>query len=623
MKNILCIGLLILLAGPVAQAQWKNLPANSEIPEHPRLLLLKGEEQKIRDNIAADPVWAKVHQAIISESDRIIQAPVLTRIQVGKRLLSVAREALRRLFFLSYSYRMTTNSVYLVRAEKEMLAIASFSDWNPSHFLDVAEMTMGMAIGYDWLFDTLPDSSRRIISEAILKKGLNPAMNPAFTWYLTATHNWNQVCNAGITYGALAIHNEVSELANYLIDRGIESIKLPMKDYEPDGAYPEGYGYWDYGTTFNVLFISAIEKIFGTDFGLADSSAFLKTAGFKQNMLGATHLCYNFCDSGLGGGLSPAMFWFAARLETPALLWNEKYFLENRKIPTGERILPALMLWGSNMKIGDVEPPQELLWTGHGTTPVALMRTSWTAPDAIYVGFKGGTASSNHAHMDAGSFIMEADGIRWACDFGMQDYNSLESRGVDLWNRAQNSQRWEVFRYNNMVHNTLTVDNRLQNVAGHADIVASSETPDFINAKIDLSAIYKGQLAGAMRGIAIINGQYVTVRDEFRTLDRQTVIRWTMLTTATAKLKGKNTIELTKGGKKLRIEITAPVKIAMKTWDTTPLHDYDAPNPGTCLTGFEAVVPANTDVAWTVNLIPSGVKKPVPVTPKLSEWPAE
>ena len=30
-----------------------------------------------------------------------------------------------------------------------MLAIAQFADWNPSHFLDVAEMTMGMAIGYD------------------------------------------------------------------------------------------------------------------------------------------------------------------------------------------------------------------------------------------------------------------------------------------------------------------------------------------------------------------------------------------------------------------------------------------------------------------------------------------
>jgi hypothetical protein len=34
-----------------------------------------------------------------------------------------------------------------------MLAAAAFSDWNPSHFLDVAEMTAALAIGYDWLYE--------------------------------------------------------------------------------------------------------------------------------------------------------------------------------------------------------------------------------------------------------------------------------------------------------------------------------------------------------------------------------------------------------------------------------------------------------------------------------------
>ena len=33
-----------------------------------------------------------------------------------------------------------------------------------------------------------------------------------------------------------------------------------MGHYAPDGAYPEGIGYWDYGTSFNVMFLSAIEK---------------------------------------------------------------------------------------------------------------------------------------------------------------------------------------------------------------------------------------------------------------------------------------------------------------------------------------------------------------------------
>lgn len=59
--------------------------------------------------------------------------------------------------------------------------------------------------------------------------------------------------------------------------------------------------------------------------------------------------------------------------------------------------------------------------------------------------------------MDAGSFVYEKNGVRWAMDLGMQNYFSLESKGVDLWNQSQEGQRWDVFRLNNMAHNTLTI----------------------------------------------------------------------------------------------------------------------------------------------------------------------
>ena len=260
------------------------------------------------------------------------------------------------------------------------------------------------------------------------------------------------------------------------------------------------------------------------------------------------------------------------------------------------------------------------MWTGQGTTPGALMRSSWTDPNVIYVGFKGGTASSNHAHMDAGSFILDADGVRWASDFGTEDYNSLETKGVDLWGRAQNSQRWTVFRYNNFVHNTLTIDGQLQIVKGKANIRSASSSPDFINATTDLSEIYKGQLAESVRGVAIVNQQYVVVRDEVKTLDKETTIRWTMLTTADVKLSG-NSIELKKEGKKLKLVVAEPNKVTLKTWSTVSKNDYDSANPGTTLIGFEVKVPANSTAVLTVNLIPQSAKKAIAKTPALSEWP--
>jgi hypothetical protein len=51
-------------------------------------------------------------------------------------------------------------------------------------------------------------------------------------------------------------------------------------------------------------------------------------------------------------------------------------------------------------------------------------------------------------------------------DAGFQDYNSLESKNINLWEDRQGGQRWQVFRYTNQVHNTLTVNGLEQRVKG-------------------------------------------------------------------------------------------------------------------------------------------------------------
>ena len=246
------------------------------------------------------------------------------------------------------------------------------------------------------------------------------------------------------------------------------------------------------------------------------------------------------------------------------------------------------------------------------------MRTSWTDSKPIFVGFKGGRGNASHGHLDVGSFVMEADGVRWACDLGgYLNYNSLESKGIEIWGR----QRWEVFRYNNYAHNTLTVDYQLHRVDGYANIRSYSASPDFINAISDISAVFGGQLAECVRGIAIIDKQYVVVRDELKTLDKATTVRWTMVAPDNAKITGKNTIELKKDGKKLKIEVVEPSKVTMKTWSTTPANDWDIPNPGTVLVGFEVTIPASTSTALTVKLIPQSAKKTSAKVPALKDWP--
>ncbi len=319
--NLFTVLCLIFL---LAANQSCNEVKNYGLPSHPRILMLQGEEDAIKQTISSDSIWEATHQFIIEECNTLIGKPPVERIVTGRRLLDKSREALRRVFYLSYAWRMTSDVKYLDRAEEELLAVSSFTDWNPSHFLDVAEMTMALSIGYDWLYKELSADTRAIVRDAIIQKGLTPSLDSAYSFWTKASHNWNQVCNAGMTYGALAIYEDKPELASKIIERAKETILLPMEDYLPDGAYPEGYNYWGYGTSFNIMFLSAMEKAFGKDYGITINPGFLRTAEYFENMTGPKGTSFNYSDAGSGSGTHPAMFWFADKLQDPTLLWSEK-----------------------------------------------------------------------------------------------------------------------------------------------------------------------------------------------------------------------------------------------------------------------------------------------------------
>ena len=239
--------------------QLSFLDHMAEVAPHPRVLMAPSAEKAIAANIASDPLARQVHQLILKESDNMIGLAPYDRVVTGGRLLSVSRNALRRIFFLAYSFRMTGDAKYAARAEREMLAISAFSDWHPAHFLDVAEMTMAMAIGYDWTYSALSPASRRVIRDAIISKGLDPSLDPTLNSWLKVNNNWNQVCNAGMVFGAIAVYEEVPDKAKSIIKRAIDTVVIPMQAYEPDGAYPEGFGYWDYGTSFNVMMLGRLK----------------------------------------------------------------------------------------------------------------------------------------------------------------------------------------------------------------------------------------------------------------------------------------------------------------------------------------------------------------------------
>ena len=615
---ILVFGMLCFIGS--AYSTTITLP-EIKYPSHPRILLNNGMEKQLLENITQDSIWNIIQQRTIKACDDLIPLLPLKRMDIGKRMLGTSREVLYRIFMLSYAYRTTGDIKYAQRAEAELQTVCQYKDWNPTHFLDLAEMAMGVSIGYDWLYPVLNKSTKKLVKKAIIEKALRPSLDTKYNNFLDRNTNWNQVCNTAMAYCAMAIIEDEPELSKNIIARSIKSIHKPMLKYEPEGAYPEGYGYWQYGTTYNVMLLALLEQIYGTDFGLSNMSGFMRSPYYIKHMVGPTLLPFNFGDSGEGTRLNTSMFWFAQKNKDLTLLNYEIYNLLNIEKYDYEqyrRMLPSIFIFGNNLKLSNTNDSNTpLMFVARNEAPVCLMRTSWDSKDAIFVGIKGGTPSdNNHTHLDAGSFVMDALGVRWAIDLGPQDYSALENRGLSIWDNTQNSDRWKVYRYTNLTHNVFSVNDELFNVNGNGKIKSYSDNPQLMEATFDLTSMYNN-LPVAERNISIINKEFVTIKDSICTAEQNVNITWRMLTQAEPQIIN-GYLQLQQNDKTLFIFI--PQGAVPFISKVIPPNDFDEASPGVYIIGYKILLSPHSQQSLVTRLIPESKQQVINICNKVADW---
>jgi hypothetical protein len=593
----------------VSEQTLREIIAKAELAR-PRLLMGPADVQVLRERAKNDPAVREVAQAVLRDADAMLPAKPIERIQEGRRLLGQSRRALRRLVTLGMAYQLTGRQAYADRAAQEMLAIAAFSDWNPSHYLDVAEMTLAMAIGYDWLYEQLDAPTRETVRKAILEKGVRLPLDTKHTGWTRARNNWGQVCHAGMVAGALAVAEHDADAAVRTVQRALENVTLSMAMYDPKGSYPEGPGYWSYGTTFNVLLIAMLESALGSSFGLDRAPGFDQTGQYPALATGPSGLTFNYADGGSGRGCEPAVHWFAARYDRPDWLLGDQRARQRALAArpdansSSNRILPLLLLWMQDTPAA-VAPRMPLHWTSDCKVPIALHRSSWEDPQAVFVGVKAGSPSGPHGHMDAGSFVLDADGVRWAVDLGAEGYHRIESRGMNFWSSAQNSDRWRVFRQSSLSHNTLVIGDALQVAAGNTKFVRFSDDVEFPHSVVDLSPVYAGQAEQVQRGVALLPSGEVLVRDRLTGLPAGTSVRWGMVTPGKPSAPGERNLVLRQGDASLTLRILLPAEPAWTLVDTAkPRNEWDSPNSGTVMAAFHAVTPDSGVLDLAVVLTP-------------------
>ena len=586
-------------------------PALAPVRPHPRLFADSDAFKAAKTRLNADAAGRAALARLAERAQTFMQKPLLERKMKGRRMLDVSCAALDRISTLAFLWRVTGERRYAERAADEARAVCSFADWNPSHFLDVAEMTLAVAIALDWLDDALAPADKEMLARAIVEKGLTIGDGATLQsgWWEWCDINWNQVCHGGLAAGAAAIREYRPGLAEAVLRRARLCLPLAMKAYA-GGNFPEGPAYWNYATTYTAVALAVLEREFADGAGeLFAADGFASQIDYLNAVTGPTGLFFNYSDCGESRRRpSAAMYYLARRFdradalaafETPLLLAGGD----------AGRFQPLLLLWGAPAAVRQARRHASSATVLGGANPIAALRAG-NGRDGWYVGVKGGSASLSHAHMDAGSFVLDAGGTRWACDLGNEDYSRVESLGeIDLWNMRQDSSRWSLFRLGASGHNTITIDGARQRVDACAAVSSVSPAQGECGAvEIDLSPLYPGA-SRVTRRFGLSAGA-LSIRDAVEGARPGAIVEWGMNTTASVSSAGggrlvlESAVEAGASPRCMTVYATCggePVEWKIEQLDH-PRSKADSPNHGVTRISFGCAVLADGTANVSVTL---------------------
>ncbi|MES2277266.1 MAG: DUF4962 domain-containing protein [Bacteroidota bacterium] len=582
-------GSILLNNGPTATQIMTDFNTRNPHNEHPRLFVHANDFTAFKAKIDSFPILDSIKIRIKFMADSVRPLLVLTSTLYN---LETARSALTRIWALSQTYKFTGDTAYAERARKEMIAIAGFPAWkdpssSPTFDLAMSEMLTAMAFGYDWCYDYLSSTDRSTIETAMKNKALSFGLTcyqhpgtPGSGWVTAVGDNWSLVCNSGLAIGALALADSYTD-AGQILAYGLQYLQFPLKALSVDGSWPEGITYWRYGMDYYAKYITCLQSALGSEYGYCDSLSYIHKSGyFPIDEFGS--IGYNFRDAGAPTDNAKLLYMFFANRFNDPVLANYRYAqiknhaynkgafedlvwwktpLINTALPyaTGEDYLNTTMLAKDN-RYTNIE--------------AITFRKDWRE-ESSFVGFHNGKINGSHTHLDAGSFVYDAMGIRWANDLGPDNYSIPNYRFDAYKTRAEG-------------HNTLTIN---PSPAGDQDINATAPITTYLPgsdiscAVADLTQVYRYKGAtDVRRGVALMeNKRTCLVQDEFA-LTNPSDLYWFMHMPFNSVFEfaaGNRSVKVTKSGtgKSIYVKLLKPAGAIFTLMADTAFAGPLSPHP--------------------------------------------
>jgi hypothetical protein len=299
------------------------------------------------------------------------------------------------------------------------------------------------------------------------------------------------------------VNTEFRAASEYLIDAVMFNFPCTLYEgYGPDGGYPEGPGYWSYGTTYSIHLIASLVGATGTDYGLTNAPGFRESFYFINGTASVAYGTWNYHDAGVGGIDGSRFFWFSYQCGDKNIAGVRYNQLNNGSNPN----VWDLMYYAPDLYNTEVTLDLDYCYYGIG---VATFHSDWT-DSALFCGLHGGANAASHGQLDIGNFILEYGGTRFFMDLGSDEYNltgysngsvTYFSNPFRYWyyrNKAEGQNTLVINPTRVQTNNTSNADsgqaqktNYDSNLAASADVLKFESGKNSALAIIDMGCAYR------------------------------------------------------------------------------------------------------------------------------------
>ena len=527
-------------------------------------------------------------------------------------VLSRASDALTIIRDCAFIYMVEGEAAkdYADRAVAEIMYFVEKQDtWGRSQSLDINHLSMGIAVGYDWLYDYLTPQQRSAICEAVFAKHLdevydffNNPTKPEYKWSFHQMYNSNNnhamLDNCSVFVEALAFCDYAPEKSASIMSLALKHLNRhdgPFDRLFPDSGWYEGSSYWGYVGPFMAWMFSSMDAAFGTTFGY-EENPYITGAAYFPIYTQSNRERFIYSDAGTGVTNHSAFYWFGKMGDDKALM---KYAVDNRFATD-----PTICIWYDPAQLGNNEislQKDKLI----RNIDIATMRSSWDNPHQIFTGMTVQRPRETHAFMAMGTIALDALGETWITNPGKENYDI-----GDYWNTAQDGTRWTYYSTRAEANGCLIINpsedgGQIANSPAVINKFESGDTKAFVAS--DLTTAYTDAKA-YKRGVMLYdNRSKVLLQDEVTLEKTSDVYSFINIFKADVDIaKDGSYAILSKGNKHVLVKVFSDKPYTLTTYEACATALGTSPNPDVTqkdfTKDFERLTVKYDDVSGSINL---------------------